>query len=1127
LATRGGTVTLTPPRAVPLEVAVPSYRLAVFVRGLFLGLLAVLTACATPAAPSTVCKTDADCGGLKVCKAQECVVPTYPCETVADCQTVTGKLEPPAGSIEECLQTVCSEAKTCEKRPVVNHSCTGSGDDKCAFFACNADGQCKPDVSKVAEGFCAVDGQCVPGGTKHGACEVCDPANPKAWTPLPATATCTGDDSKCSDYQCDGKGACQAALKPGMCHLGKGECEADGTAKPKSDGCTVCNVGNDPKNWTKLDVGDACTPQSTGGACHTGTCKADGSCQSGGVTAGFCFVTPSNGTGPECFADKALDPGNTCKFCQSSKSDVWSDLSAGTTCTGDKVSCTKDSCDGQGTCISTPDDGACTSLNTPCTIGRCKASNDTGCVTEPLPTTATCTDLDGIACTLEHCDGKGTCDPTALSFDATACEDGSPCTEEACEKTVGCVHTPKDAACDDGNVCTLDSCAGKSGCVHTFADGTACDSDNLACTVQSCSQGACKVAILGGTCAIDGACHAKDESTGGGCQVCNPTAAQDKWTLIGKGVTCEADSLACTDDLCDGAGSCKHDQVKAGTCNIAGFGCKAGGDVTEGGCQVCEPTLNQTAWTLKAVGTTCASDSVTCTIDTCDAGGKCDHKNDDGACKDSLSCVTHVCNPKGESADALTGCVKIDTCPWGHSCDAQKNACLTGQVQTLPGVTGQPTNPALVRHVLDATAGTHRTWVVYQDAPVSSVVSGGWQITGKAALHAVILDDVVAAADKKPLPPVVTLPAALTWKASGTVAQGYPVVVNDPLNPAQAWLSWLEADPAGGGCLTGAGVGGVLRLARLDGTVVKSGDVAVAGEQCSLTANASPMFMTQGMAMIDALGVAANDPGARGVLSLRPNGTNLQTVSTAQVEFVGPVDSKQDQLIAGGPFSKVHPVVVDTGSKSGTRYYGLALTEKGTTTVNRKLWALPVDSAGVETDATTWLQGNTPATSTAGDLDGVTAVCSLDATVNAAGTVGVLLVVRRAGNDEILLAERDVAGKTTVVKQGTQPSFGDCAYGWTSARLAPLATGWYIDVQNADGSALSGNLLIGKSGSILAPITGQFSLTTDSSAASTVPALAWRGLAQPLVQGGNVTLVIEGKEPTTKAASLRITTFQP
>jgi subtilisin-like proprotein convertase family protein len=64
------------------------------------------------------------------------------------------------------------------------------------------------------------------------------------------------------------------------------------------------------------------------------------------------------------------------------------------------------------------------------------------------------------------------------------CDDGNPCTTDACDTTTGtCSHV--QISCDDGNICTDDFCSpATGGCVHT---PSSCDDGNP-CTIDSCAQ---------------------------------------------------------------------------------------------------------------------------------------------------------------------------------------------------------------------------------------------------------------------------------------------------------------------------------------------------------------------------------------------------------------------------------------------------------------------------------------------------------------------------------------------------------------------------------------------------------------------------------------------------------------
>ena len=71
------------------------------------------------------------------------------------------------------------------------------------------------------------------------------------------------------------------------------------------------------------------------------------------------------------------------------------------------------------------------------------------------------------------------------------CDDGNPCTTDACDTTTGtCSNVQID--CDDGQVCTDDFCNPANGqCSHA---PTNCDDGN-ACTVDACAQALPRAAV--------------------------------------------------------------------------------------------------------------------------------------------------------------------------------------------------------------------------------------------------------------------------------------------------------------------------------------------------------------------------------------------------------------------------------------------------------------------------------------------------------------------------------------------------------------------------------------------------------------------------------------------------------
>src|SRR5436309_3200159 len=171
-----------------------------------------------------------------------------------------------------------------------------------------------------------------------------------------------------------------------------------------------------------------------------------------------------------------------------------------TTCTDDGNACTADQCDGQGACahpaavtcdnsqfcngIKTcnPADGPCVGGTPPscddgivCTTDSCEPTANGGaggCVNAPI---AGCCQADADCDNGNACAGPQTCvNNSCVAGTPPNCDDGNPCTDDACDPSSGCTNTPTN--CDDGAVCTADSCDPASGCVNQPIPGC-CMSD--------------------------------------------------------------------------------------------------------------------------------------------------------------------------------------------------------------------------------------------------------------------------------------------------------------------------------------------------------------------------------------------------------------------------------------------------------------------------------------------------------------------------------------------------------------------------------------------------------------------------------------------------------------------------
>ena len=245
----------------------------------------------------------------------------------------------------------------------------------------------------------------------------------------------------------------------------------------------------------------------------------------------------------------------------------------------DSIACTQDLCaegedvtDNAGTILHRPQDAQCN--DTACAAGVCDPSQ--GCTLEPIE--------DGTIC-LTPTNVAGTCLSGQCVSDCTNnadCDDGLPCTTDACDTTRGkCSNQPDDAYCDDDNVCTQEVCDTTLGCRYTNVEGS-CE-DGLICTVDdTCIQGECLSGrpmdcsgqCLSGTCSeTEGGCTGDPAPDGTSCDDENLCTINDECNggnCQGTAIVCD-DSNACTEDYCSPVQGCVHeDWLDWTACTLAG-----------------------------------------------------------------------------------------------------------------------------------------------------------------------------------------------------------------------------------------------------------------------------------------------------------------------------------------------------------------------------------------------------------------------------------------------------------------------------------------------------------------------------------------------------------------------------
>ena len=325
----------------------------------------------------------------------------------------------------------------------------------------------------------------------------------------------------------------------------------------------------------------------------------------------------------------------------------------------DGLDCTSDDqCDTLGQCRGTP---VVCDDGDPCTDEACEP--DKGCVANPAPGRA-CDDGDG--CTLgDACDEAGVCIGSTKT-----CDDGDPCTVDTCDPVAGCRNEPGDGlACDDGDACTL-----ADRCQAGLCLGVArpCGDDNP-CTADRCdpATGACVFAPLADlvSCVDEDPCTNATRCIAGRCE--------------GLTRTCD-DGVACTLDQCGPDGLCRN-LPAPGTClsPVPGEGCiPVGARPASDPCSICVATGVLSA---EADGASCGPGEG-CGARRC-LSGRCVVRDDESSCSTPDGGCVGVGEPLAECLTCLGG--GIAEAQTGTSCGGPPECgigtCQAGLCQTGGG----------------------------------------------------------------------------------------------------------------------------------------------------------------------------------------------------------------------------------------------------------------------------------------------------------------------------------------------------------------------------------------------------------------------------------------------------------
>ncbi len=527
------------------------------------------------------------------------------------------------------------------------YACTSDGLD-CTRDACDGAGTCSHELT----GGCLIGGQCVASAALDPSddCRACNPAIVSSrYSPRAKGEGCADDGNPATLDVCDGLGACTHGPQ-GQCTIG-GQAVAAGAANP-DDACQACDPASSTSGWSNRVQGFPCADD--GLACTRDACDGAGACQHA-LFAG-CLIAGA------CESAGDLDPSNDCRACDPAVSTgAYSPRAKGEACADDGDPATLDVCDGASACTHSPK-GACTIGGVVVQAGS--ANPDNACqACDPASSAAAWTSrvsgypcaADGLACTLDACDGSGACqhsvfegcliDGACLGKGAT--DPASECSEcNPSLQATGFSPKPKGAACaDDGAANTLDVCDGAGACTHPYASP---------CTIGG--------VVYGG-----GAANPENP-----CAVCDASVSAQAWSPRASGIACASDGLACTSDACDGSGQCRHTVAEG--CLIGGACVAQGAADPTSDCRVCDAAQSTAAYTLLSSADclgACASDA-DCTGGAFCLQGVCrPPRPEDSSCTVSSQCASGLCK-----AGVCAGVAMVGGCGCSAGAGAELPAAL-------------------------------------------------------------------------------------------------------------------------------------------------------------------------------------------------------------------------------------------------------------------------------------------------------------------------------------------------------------------------------------------------------------------------------------------------------------------
>jgi len=464
-----------------------------------------------------------------------------------------------------------------------------------------------------------------------------------------------------------------AECQSGWCveHMGEGVCTMTCTEEcPEGWSCQQVG-GTDPDVIfiCVSDFANLCKPCATGAGC-TGVGGTDDVCldygDEGSFCGGACKATVDCPEGFSCTETETVD-GVTLSQCVAD---------AGVCeCTATSVALAL-----WTPCLSENEFGACEGMRV------CTEDGLSGC-DAGTPGAESCNGLD------DDCDGEADEPDLVDGVYVPLCDDGNPCTMDACDAEVGCVYEVMDGGecadgdvctvgdhceagecvglpvdCDDGNPCTDDFCDGLGGC-SAEPNAADCDDGDPCTAGDHCSDGVCAGESVDCQCQVDADCAAlEDDDLCNGTLICDLDAfphlcVVDPDTEIECPEPAEGPDAYCLKTTCDGeTGDCGFAPDHEGLACEDGDACTFGDACADGACVPGGPLA-------------CA-DGNPCTDDACDPEVGCKYTLNAAACDDGNPCTAgDHCEDGACVSDGLTDCDDQDACTT-DSCDPATGGCI-------------------------------------------------------------------------------------------------------------------------------------------------------------------------------------------------------------------------------------------------------------------------------------------------------------------------------------------------------------------------------------------------------------------------------------------------------------------